>query len=387
MNDLTTTQIYTVLNSIAAQATGQAQITPVDAGTFTAVAQTALLAGYDNLINAISQVMSRTIFSVRPYSRKFKGIEVTEQQYGNHVRKLQEADSDWEEDHRLPLTDGQSIDMYKVKKPNTLQTNFYGQAVYSRRITLFKDQLDVAFSDPEELGRFMAMRMQNVSDMIEQAHESLARMCLGNLTAGTIGIGDARQVYHLLTEYNAATGGAFTHTSIMSPDNFKSFIQWAFARIAEVSSLLTERSELFHTNIAGKTIKRHTPYRDQRVFLQAKANYQIEAMVRANTFNNNFLNMAVNEVVNYWQDINTPDQININATYMKPDGTLVEETVEQDKLFAVMFDREAAGYTIINQWSAPTPFNADGGYSNIFWHFTDRYWNDFTENCVVFLLD
>lgn len=387
MNDLTTTQIYTVLNSIAAQATGQAQITPVDAGTFTAVAQTALLAGYDNLINAISQVMSRTIFSVRPYSRKFKGLEVTEQQYGNHVRKLQEADSDWEEDHRLPLTDGQSIDMYKVKKPNTLQTNFYGQAVYSRHITLFKDQLDVAFSGPEELGRFMAMRMQNVSDMIEQAHESLARMCLGNLTAGTIGIGDARQVYHLLTEYNTATGGAFTPTSIMSPDNFKSFIQWAFARIAEVSSLLTERSELFHTNIAGKTIKRHTPYRDQRVFLQAKANYQIEAMVRANTFNNNFLTMAVNEVVNYWQDINTPDQININATYMKPDGTLAEETVEQDKLFAVMFDREAAGYTVINQWSAPTPFNADGGYSNIFWHFTDRYWNDFTENCVVFLLD
>lgn len=331
--------------------------------------------------------MSRTIFSVRPYTRKFKGLEVTEQQYGNHVRKLQVADSDWEEDHRLPLTDGQSVDMYKVKKPNILQTNFYGQAVYSRYITLYKDQLDVAFSSPEELGRFMAMRMQNVSDMIEQAHESLGRMCLGNLTAGTIGIGNPKQIYHLLTEYNAATGGAFTPTSIMSPDNFKPFIQWAFARIAEISSLLTERSELFHTNIMGKAIKRHTPYRDQRVFLQAKANYQIEAMVRANTFNNNFLNMAVNEVVNYWQDINTPDQININATYMKPDGTLAEETVEQDKLFSVMFDREAAGYTVINQWSAPTPFNADGGYSNIFWHFTDRYWNDFTENCVVFLLD
>ena len=27
------------------------------------------------------------------------------------------------------------------------------------------------------------------------------------------------------------------------------------------------------------------------------------------------------------------------------------------------------------------------GYSNIFWHFTDRYWNDFTENGIVLLLD
>ena len=33
------------------------------------------------------------------------------------------------------------------------------------------------------------------------------------------------------------------------------------------------------------------------------------------------------------------------------------------------------------------PFNARGGYTNFFWHFTDRYNLDLTENAVVLVLD
>lgn len=387
MNDLSFTQISTVLNSIVSQATGQAQITPTDTGTFTAVAQTGLLAGYDNLLNAISQVLSRTIFSIRPYTRKLQGLEVSNIKYGNHVRKLQIADSEWKDDQRLPLTEGESVDQMKVHKPNVLQTNFYGQAAYERFITIFKDQLDTAFRSPEEFGRFTSMVMSNASDQIEQAHEELARGCLANLIGGTISAANAPQIVHLLTEYNAATGGKYTATTIMQPETYKAFIQWAFARIAEISSMLTERSAVYHTNVTGKMIMRHTPYAMQRVFLYAKNTFQIEAMVRANTFHDNFLSMAVNETVNFWQSIQTPSAINVTATYMKPDGTLTTGDVNQSNIFGVIFDEEAAGYTVVNQWSAPTPFNAAAGYSDIYWHFTDRYWNDFTENCVVLLLD
>ena len=60
--------------------------------------------------------------------------------------------------------------------------------------------------------------------------------------------------------------------------------------------------------------------------------------------------------------------------------------VTNDHVFGVIFDEEAAGFTEVNEWSASTPFNARGGYSNIFYHFTHRYWNDFTENHIVLLL-
>ena len=73
---------------------------------------------------------------------------------------------------------------------------------------------------------------------------------------------------------------------------------------------------------------------------------------------------------------------------MDIDGTLKqpEENVVLSNVFGVMTDYETLGYNVTNQWQATTPFNAKGGYSNIFWHFTDRYWNDFTENGVIFLL-
>lgn len=387
MNDLSFNQISTVLNEIVSQATGNKVIAPIATENFVAVANTVLLTGYDNVIKSISQVLSRTIFSIRPYTRKLAGLQVTNQQYGNHVRKLQSVDKPFEDDDRQPLEDGTVIDMYEINKPEVLQTNFYGQTVFQKSMTIFKDQLDVAFSSPEEFGRFLAMVMQNASDQIEQAHESLARMTLANLIGGVIEINNTNQVVHLLTLYNTLTGGSFTAETINQPENYGAFAKWAYATVAEIASNLTERTEAFHQNITDKEVNRHTPYSRQRVFLYAPAQFQLEARVLADAYHDNYLKYAYNERLNFWQSISQKDSINITATYLQKDGTLASSAVNQTNIFGVIMDEEAAGYTVVNQWQSTTPFNSRGGYSNIFWHFTDRYWNDFTENCVVFLLD
>ena len=389
-NTLTIDQVSTVLNAIVAQATGNAAIATADTKDFVTVAQTGLLAGYDPLIGAISQVLSRTIFSVRPYTRKFKSLEADSITYGNHVRKLNIADKAAQNDGRLPLTDGVAVDQQQVSKPTILQTNFYGAQTYERQYTIFKDQLDTAFSSPEEFARFISMVVQNVSDMIEQDHEQFARLTVANYIGGVIaGPNAANQVVHLLTEYNTATGLSLTATTVLQPANYPGFIKWAFARIAALSALLTERSEIFHTNVTGKPIQRHTPESEQRVYLYAPSKFGIESRVLADTYHDNYLSMAQHEAVNFWQAIKTPDTVNVKPTFMKADGTLQTPTnaVVQANVFGVIFDREAMGYTTVNQWSSPAPFNAKGGYTNVFFHFTDRHWNDFTENGIVLLMD
>lgn len=387
-NDLSFNQLSTVLNSIVAQATGKNQLAITNTSEFISVAQTALKTGYDPLLQSISQVLSRTIFSTRPYYRKFGGIQVDNQKWGNITRKLNISDKDWENDVRFELVDGESVDMYKVNKPNILQTNFYGANVYERSYTIFKDQLDCAFSGPDEFARFLSMVTGNCTDMIEQAHENLARATVANYIGGKVK-GDADSCIHLLTEYNALTGLALTKENVYQPANYKPFIDWVYSRIATLTELMTERSQLFHTNITGKTINRHTPLQRQRVYLYAPARFNIESMSLANTYNYNFLKMAYNETVNYWQSIQSPSKINVKPSYLKADGTITtpEAALEQDDIFGVIFDEEALGYTVMNQWSATTPFNAKGGYSNVFFHFTDRFWNDFTENGLVLLLD
>jgi len=390
VNDLTFNQLSMVLNSIVQQATGQQVQQATNTAEFVSVAQTALKTGYDPVLQAISQVLSRTIFSIRPYTRKFGGLMVSNQQFGNIVRKLNIADKDWEEDSRFELTDQNSVDMYKVNKPSILQTNFYGANVFEKSLTIFKDQLDCAFSNPDEFGRFVSMTMTNASDMIEQAHENLARATLANFIGGKIS-GDTASVIHLLTEYNTITGlkPPLTAETVYQPANFKPFMQWVYSRVASLSSLMTERTQKFHINVTGKEISRHTPVNKQKVYLYAPARYQTETMVLADVYHDNFLRMADNETVNFWQSIDKPDEINVQPVYLQADGTLKSDDtpLNQKGIFGVMFDEEAAGYTVVNQWSAPTPFNSKGGYSNIFWHFTDRYWNDFTENGIVLLLD
>ena len=387
-NDLSFNQLSTVLNSIVAQATGKNPLAITNTSEFISVAQTALKTGYDPLLQSISQVLSRTIFSTRPYYRKFGGIQVDNQKWGNITRKLNISDKDWENDVRFELVDGESVDMYKVNKPNILQTNFYGANVYERSYTIFKDQLDCAFSGPDEFARFLSMVTGNCTDMIEQAHENLARATVANYIGGKVK-GDADSCIHLLTEYNALTGLALTKENVYQPANYKPFIDWVYSRIATLTELMTERSQLFHTNITGKTINRHTPLQRQRVYLYAPARFNIESMSLANTYNYNFLKMAYNETVNYWQSIKSPSKINVKPSYLQANGTITtpEAALEQDDIFGVIFDEEALGYTVMNQWSATTPFNAKGGYSNVFFHFTDRFWNDFTENGLVLLLD
>lgn len=386
-NDLTFSQTATVLNSIVKQATGQTAQLPTNTAEFVSVAQTALKAGYDPVLNAISQVLSRTIFSIRPYNRKFAGLQVDNQKFGNITRKLNIADKDWEDDARFELVDGQSVDMFKVNKPNILQTNFYGANVYERSYTIFRDQLDNAFRSPEEFARFLTMVTSNCSDMIEQAHENLARATLANFIGGKVSA--TNSVYHLLTEYNTLTGLNLTATSVFEPANYKAFMQWVYARVAAISALMTERSIKFQINVTGKEISRHTPYDRQKVFLYSPTAYQIESQVLADTYHDNYLRYAYNERVNFWQAIETPDTLNVIPTYLQADGTLTtpQAAVTVSKLFGCIIDEEAAGYTVVNTWSAPTPFNAKGGYSNVFFHFTDRFWNDFTEKGVILLLD
>ena len=388
VNDLNFNQLSTVLQAITQQATGQAVQAPVNSGEFVSVAQTALKSGYDPIINAVSQVLGRTISSVRPYNAKFGGMRVSEQRFGNIVRKLNIVDKPFEDDARFEALDGQTVDMYRVNAPEVLQTNFYGANVFEKSLTIYRDQLDNAFSSVDEFGRFVSMTMQNASDMIEQAHENLARATLGNFIGGKV-VGDPDSVIHLLTEYNTLTGLNLTATTVYQPANFKPFMEWVYSRVADVSARMTERTTAYQINVTDKAVTRHTPLERQRVYMYAPARFQIEARVLADTYHDNYLRYADTETVNFWQTFDDPAKINVKPTYLKPDGTLETpaQAVEVDNIFGAIMDEEAAGYTVVNQWSAPTPFNAKGGYSNIFWHFTDRYWNDFTEKGVILCLD
>ena len=170
-NTLTIDDISTVVNAVLTNAQGGSAT--ANTGDFTTIAQLAQLQGYDPLNTAISQVLSKTIFSYRPYSAKFQGLYKDEIRWGNKVRKLNPIDKPVEVDNRLRedngtlLADGVSIDPWKINKPEVLETAFYGMQEYQKSMTVWKDQLDASFADPQAFGNFLTMMMGNASDQLE----------------------------------------------------------------------------------------------------------------------------------------------------------------------------------------------------------------------------
>lgn len=401
VNTLNFEQVSTVLTSIVKQATGQTLLTPTDTGSFVSVAQVALRADRDAVMQAIGNVIGRTIFAVRPYSAKMTGLMMDTFRWGNVMRKLSIADKDWQDDPAYewpalwdagqtpPSGDGQSIDPWTIKKPDILQTNFYGASVYFDEMTIFEDQLETAFQGPEQLASFLGLIMTNLSDRMEQSNEGLRRGLVANAIASVIDEGQTDRVVHLLTEYNTATGQTYTAQQIYQPANFAPFMKWVYSRIAAVSALMTERSLKFQTIIATKPVMRHTPYQDQRVYMYAPARFDIDARVLADTFHDNYLRYADVETVNYWQSIDSPDSINITPAYTDTAGVLYSPTtpVNQSDVFGIIFDRDCMGMTTLDNRVLSTPLNSKGLYRNLHLHSKRRVVQDLTEKCVVFLLD
>lgn len=392
VNTMTFEQAAAILNNIKAQVTGETGLAPVDANEFVSVATKTIAVGYEPVLKAITQMVTRTIFSIRPYEAQFRGILMDSQKWGAIVRKLAVSDQEWNDNEEFSLEDGASVDMFKVRKPNVLQLNYYGAITYQRHYTIFKDQLDSAFSGPDEFSRFMTMVVQNCMDIIEQSREATARATVANFIAGKIaaaGVGGSDGVVHLVSEYNAETGESLTSTTIYAPENIGNFVKWVYARLGDLTQLMTERSQKFQIKVTGHTLNRHTPLARQKVYLFSKFLEEINARVKADTFHDTYMELSDVEAISFFQSIEDRQKINTTPAYLLADGTIgeAEEAVTVSNILGVIFDEEALGYTIMNEWSATTPLNAAGGYWNVFYHYLIRYYNDFTEKGIVLLLD
>lgn len=387
VNSLTFEQSAAFLMDMYKEATGkESTINVVDTGTFTSVATTLLQMGYDPIISAITQVLDKSIYSIRPYSMKFRSINVDESKWGAVVRKINYLDSDLDDaDQRLTLTDGQSVDQYKVKKPKVLQTNFYGATQYQDHITIFRDQLDSAMRDAAEFGRFMAGVMQNMSDKLAQISEGEARGVLANFITGKFA-SDSDNCINVLQAYYDATGVELSPATMYDETNYQPFIRWFYSFVNDLTDFMSERSIKYHVNLTGKPIPRHTPANFLRAYMSGTVVNKTASEVLATVFNPEKLKMIEFEKVTYWQNINDPYTVKATPSYFDAStGEVVEaeEAVTVSNIIGVLFDEEALGTTRRSTWTAASPFNAAGGYYNLFYHFTQSTWNDFTENGVV----
>lgn len=388
VNSMTKEQAYTLISAIHAQATGTIAIAPVSTEDFISIAQATLQAGFEQTLNAVTQVLGRTLIAVRPYDEKFKGLQMNAETWGGIIRKINYADRGAEADSVHYTVDGLAVDQFVVRKPLVLETRYVGSDVYQGSYTIYREQLKTAFENESNFGSFMTGLMTHFLNERTQWLEELKRTILINAIAGIYEMNNSDQIVHLLTEYNTLTGLTLTSSTVYQPANFKPFMEWAYSRISEVSRLFTERSQKFQQAITGYPIMRHTPVADQRVYVDAKMLEQMDAMVLADTYHDNFLRYADVEAVSYWQAIENPREVQATPVILDNTGTIQSGTAQTlSEVVGIMFDRDALGYNIYNESLDASPYNAKGLYYNLFAHMDVQLQTDYTEKMCIFLLD
>lgn len=407
MASLNYTQISALLNIMYEEYTGRKTGQYLSFGQMQNTFKMGLDREDDNIYQIIPTVLAKTIFSIRPYSRKLSGMVWDTERYGNYIRKFtpivndSNIDNDeWNINVELDKPK-ESQDWKAGTKPvkyDVLLTIASGGQTFARKYTIYKNQINAAFDSEAGVAEYFSMLMTEFSNMYEIDLENIARAQLANLALVLADAGSKTptegnmckktQVFHTLTKYNAETGLAMTAKTIMNPANFRPFMVWLSAEMKTLKENLAIRGTRFHGDFTNKVVNRHTDSRDLRFYLVSKFGNYFESN-GSEFFHPEKAELGDYEKVTFWTDPEKPMTITGSAEGIKTDGkskfTLTNSTVEN--VLGLMMDIDTLGIVPVDQWSATEPLNARFGYRNGWNHYTFKTPVDFTENAILILLD
>lgn len=368
---MTTTQIYALVNAVNAQAFGSAALAVTDTNSLVSLGTTVLTSSTNTeaFLNVLAQRIGKTIIDFRRYRNRLAGMVLDDFEYGAILQKIKVHMPEAEADESYDLTDGQSVDHYKVAKPNVTQKLFVSRTPYQFRISIQREHLKEAFTGPEQMGSFIGAIFGEVRNAIEVALENLGRACINNFIANAAGT--SREI-KLITEYHDETGETLTAATALHSD---AFINFAVARINETFDMMQSMTSLFNDG----TVERFTPLEDMRVKVLSKFNRRAQTVTQYAAFHEQLVSVNHDfELMPFWQAAQTPDSIIAkNAS---------NENVSISGIIAIVHDSDALGIYKKMEEVATTPVNAAGLYYNQYWHERQLWFNDLSENFVFFTL-
>lgn len=410
---LTPKDAHTLMTALVRQATGQDNITVVDTSSFVSAGETVLATGIENTLNALGIVMGKTLMAVRPYEAKFKIINALNSDlYTSRVRKISfyaqnpQASGDWNTDLYTNFAKGydngsnsgnSTASMWEQKPAMPLEMNFGGQDVWDDQLTVYENQLKVAFRDESEFIRFMNGAMTEKGNDIEQQKEAYSNMIVLNKIASVYDMQNVmpNSVVNLTKLFNDEYGTDYDTQTILQSHKKELLKLWV-SEFKIISDRMTRRSTNYHWSVPKTVdgvqydILRHTPKDKQRTMLYAPFFAKAEADVLPEIFSPQYLkNPAQGEMVDFWQNINDPSAIKVTPAVTNTSTGVQEQgnSVDIPFVLGMLYDEDALMVDFQYEDSLTTPVEARKRYRNIFWHFSKNGICDPTENCVIFIME
>ena len=414
---LTPQDCHAIVNLIQKEMSGQdGNVTTVNSSNFVSVGETILAASKENVYNALSTVLGRTLVAVRPYKAALWLINAENTGvYTHRMRKISfydrgaVASGDFNTQLYTNLADTfdngenpsggtpqSTKDQWEQFQPIPLEINFGGSSTMEFCITWHEDQVKNAFRSESDFAVFWAGAMQEYANQIEQRKEAFNRMCVLNFMAGVYSLnGYGPVAVNLTAAFNTKFGTSYT-TAQLQTTYLKNFLEFFVSEFKQYSLKMENRSQKYHvsptkTDGAGNAVAllRHTPRDRQRVMLYQPLFMDAEAQVLPEIFNDQYLNIDKQyEGVMFWQDeLKGPE---LDVTPALPDYTNGPQTaganVALSYVVGILYDVDALMVDYQLETANTTPLEARKRYINTWLSIARNAINDFTENAILFYM-
>lgn len=420
----TTQDARAIMQLLVEQATGQTNIAVVDTSSFVSAGELVLSQSIENVYNSLNIVLGRLISASRPYKAKLKLMDALDTGiYTNRLRKISYYSKFPKESGAFNtnlytnlaegFTAGQNFDnqtppvaqstksQWEQNLAMPLEMNFGGSATWQNCITQPEFQAQVAFRSEEEFIKFLTGYMQEHANDIEQQREAWNRMALVNKIASVYDMSAYMpgSVFDLVAGFNSRYGTSYTGTQLRTT-YLKEFLAYFVTVFKLTSEYMTERSANYHWSVpktvGGDTfhILRHTPYRDQRVYLFSQLFKEAESLVLPEIFNPQYLDINTQyEDITYWQSVDDRSAIKCTPAITDADPTsptygtqIAGSAVDLPYVVGMITDRDGLMTDMMLDSVATTQLEARKHYRNTWQTFLKGVISDNTEKVCIFVM-
>ena len=415
---LTPRDAHALVNLVNAELTGQdATLTQVTTDNFVSVGETIMSYPTENVYNALSMVLLRTLIAARSVDEDLVIMNAIDTgMYSSRLRKVSylsrwaKASGDFNTQLYTNLaagfTNGQNPDSNGVPQSTKsqweqcpvvpIELNFGGSSVWEHGLTWYKDQAKNAFADEASFNRFWEGALIENANDIKREKSAYRRAILLNFIAGLYDLSSqGTKVINLTAAYNAKYGTSYT-TAQLKTTYYKEFLAFFVATFKTVSRNMEKSSINYHVNISktinGETynLLRHTPRSRQRVILYEPMFIDAQANVLPEIFNPQYLDIDTQyEGLLWWQNENDPEAISVVPSI--PDfantGTQITGTaVALDHVVGLIYDEDALMSNFQLDDVNTTNLEARKRFRNTWYSMARGGINDFTEKATLFIM-
>lgn len=349
----------------------------VDIGTTLANAN-----AYGNFLENLMVATAKYIFRFRAYESKAPNVLRDSQEFGRLVQKIRSKLPELRENQSWDIKPNASYDD-NIYTPNEAEVTIFSKRVtFEVRKSITNEQLKDAFTSARQLNDFVSMQFGLVQNRLQLALDDLTfatiNNFMGELIARNTGDAAGKRVINLLTNYKAQDPNADANLTAAQALFDKGFLIYAQGVIKDYMGLMGRYSTQFN----AEEFETFTPESLLHCVLLSKFVNNSSYYAESSTFHDEFIKLPYHEKVDFWQGLGDGSIEDRSTIDIK---TASGEDVKQSYIIGFLFDHDALGVNHDNP-SVETKYIRSAQFTNYWYKEVLGYFNDLSENGVVFII-